>query len=135
MFPLPVATYVRIAIGALLVLGVWYSGWRVGHSGLLEYKAAQAVELQKLQESHQAAADEIRKTKDAKIDAINAQLANAISELRKRPGRAETTDTGSCGTGRSLYAEDAEFLIRESARADKIRTGLEACYKQYDSLN
>jgi len=54
--------------------------------------------------------------------------------LRKRPSRAEQAANGQSGTGTTLSAEDAEFLIREAARADKIRVGLEACYKQYESI-
>ena len=83
---------------------------------------------------YQSDADQIRKDKDAQIKAINTQLVNAISELRKRPSRTEQTTNGKGCNGASLYAEDSEFLIREAARADEIRVGLQACYKQYDSI-
>ena len=36
----------------------------------------------------QYATDQIRKDKDAQINAINNQLANALIELRNRPNRA-----------------------------------------------
>ena len=83
---------------------------------------------------YQADADQIRKEKDAQINAINNQLVDAVSELRKRPSRTAETNTGSCGTGSTLFAQDAEFLVREAARADQIRAGLDACYKQYDAI-
>ena len=83
---------------------------------------------------YQSDADQIRKDKDAQIKAINTQLVDAISELRKRPSRTEQTTNGKGCNGASLYAEDSTFLVREAARADEIRIGLQACYKQYDSI-
>jgi vacuolar-type H+-ATPase subunit F/Vma7 len=83
---------------------------------------------------YQAAADTIRKEKDVQIKIINTQLADAISSLRSRSSRtSETPDRKGCN-GTSLFAEDSEFLVREAARADEIRIGLEACYKQYEAL-
>jgi len=81
--------------------------------------------------------DEIRKAKDEKINNINTQLVDAIGELRKRTSRTAEASNGSTASGcngSKLYAEDAEFLIRESARADKIRVALGACYEQYESI-
>ena len=83
---------------------------------------------------YQADADEIRKAKDDQIKNINSQLVDAVSELRKRSSRSAEASNGKGCNGSSLYAEDAEFLIREAARADEIRIGLEACYKQYESI-
>jgi len=83
---------------------------------------------------YQADADQIRKDKDAQIKAINTQLVDAVSELRKRPSRTTETTNGKSCNGTSLYAEDAEFLVREAARADEIRVALEACYKQYEAI-
>lgn len=83
---------------------------------------------------YQADADQIRKAKDDQIKAINSQLVDSISELRKRTSRASEATNGKGCNGSALYAEDAEFLVREAARADEIRVGLEACYKQYESI-
>ena len=90
--------------------------------------------IREKEHKYQAAADEIRKEKDAQIKAINNQLVDAISELRKRPSRSTETSTGQGCNGASLYAEDSEFLVREAARADEIRVALQACYKQYESI-
>jgi hypothetical protein len=83
---------------------------------------------------YQSAADTIRKEKDAQIKVINTQLVDAVSELRKRPSRTAETNAGSGCNGASLFAEDSEFLVREAARADEIRVGLQACYKQYEAI-
>jgi hypothetical protein len=135
MFPLGILTYVKIGLFALSLCVAGYLGYAVESSRFNSYKQAQQAATQALQEQHQAAADQIRKDKDAQITSINAQLVDAISELRKRPSRAQDTANGQGGTGAALSAEDAEFLTREAARADIIRTGLSACYQQYDSLS
>jgi hypothetical protein len=129
-----------VLIGVAIALAVSFgSGFGLGHK--LErakfdaYKLEQSEATRKKEQEHQAATDQIRKDKDAKIANINNQLFDAINELRKRPARpAEITSNGQSGTGASLYAEDAIFLTREAARADIIRTALEACYNQYDSV-
>ena len=134
MFPLPILTYVKLAAGALVLLGSFWFGWHLRDVDFQSYKAKQAIETQRLQEAHQAQADRIESEKNAQIRSINNQLVDAISQLRSRPSRAQATGNGACGTGTTLYADDAELLIREAARADTIRAGLKACYDQYDSL-
>ena len=135
MFPLGILTYVKIGLFALSLCVAGYLGYAVESSRFNSYKQVQQAAIQALQEQHQAAADQIRKDKDAQITSINAQLVDAISELRKRPSRAQGASNGQGGTGAALSAEDAEFLTREAARADIIRTSLSACYQQYDSLS
>ena len=112
-----------------------YIGFSLEAARFDRYKAAQQAATQKAQEEHQAAADQIRKEKDAQITSINAQLVDAVSQLRSRPSRTQGASNGQGGTGLSLSAEDSVFLEREAARADILRTGLSACYQQYDSLN
>ena len=134
MFPLPITTWLKLGGIVAVCALMWYMGYSFEASRFERYKAQQITQIQKIEHEQQAAADQIRKQKDAQIEAINNQLANAISELRKRPSRPAEANLGSCGTGATLYAEDGEFLVREAARADKIRAGLEACYKQYDAI-
>jgi len=135
MFPLPILTYVKIGLAVILLCGAGYAGWHIRDVDFMEYKAKQQAFTQELQEQHQAAADQIRKEKDAQIAAINSSLADALVQLRSRPSRAQDAANGQGGTGLSLSAEDAVFLEREAARADILRSALDACYKQYDSLN
>jgi hypothetical protein len=135
MFPLSLVTYGKMAIGVVCLLGSFYFGWHLRDNDYMAYKATIVAKTATAEKEYQAAADQIRKDKDAKIAGINNQLADAISELRKRPSRAQSAANGQGGTGATLSAEDAEFLTREAARADIIRTGLSACYQQYDALN
>jgi hypothetical protein len=135
MFPLPILTYVKAVLFAILLCSCGYAGWHIRDVDFMEYKAKQQELTQTLQEEHQAAADQIRKDKDAQIASINSSLADALVQLRSRPSRAQGATNGQGGTGLSLSAEDATFLEREAARADILRTALDACYKQYDSLS
>ena len=134
MFPLPILTYVKLGIIVIALFFSAYLWYSFEHSRFLAFKTAIAEETRQKEIEHQTAADKIEKDKNAQIKAINSQLVDAISELRKRPNRPENASIGQSGTGSTLYAEDAEFLIREASRADTIRTGLDACYKQYDAI-
>ena len=137
MFPLPVLTYVKIGLFAALLFLAGYTGFSLEAARFDRYKASQQALTQTLQEKHQAAADQIRKEKDAKIASINNQLLDALMQLRSRPSRAQSASNGQTSqycTGAQLYAEDAELALREAARADTIREALKACYLQYDSL-
>ena len=119
------------AIYAVTAIVLFCSGFV---SGCQHQQSAQEKVIRDKEHQYQADADKIRTEKDAQIKAINDQLVDAISELRKRPSRSEQTANGQGCNGSSLYAEDAEFLIREASRADQIRVALQACYSQYDSL-
>ena len=134
MFPLPILTYVKIGLVVVCLCGAGYLGYSLEAARFDRYKAEQQAATQKAEQAHQQAADQIRTQKDAQIASINNQLLDAVSQLRSRPNRTQASSNGQGGTGATLSAEDAEFLVREAARADQLRTGLTACYEQYDSL-
>jgi hypothetical protein len=119
------------AIYAIVAVTLFCGGFVNGCS----YQQSKAEKtIRDKEHQYQANADQIRKEKDAQIKVINTQLVDAVSELRKRPSRAAEATAGKGCNGTSLFAEDAEFLVREAARADEIRVGLIACYKQYDAI-
>jgi hypothetical protein len=135
MFPLSIGTYVKIGAIILLLCGTWYNGYSIGSRKLDNYKLSQQEVTATKNIEIKTATDQIRKAKDEQIASINTQLANALVELRNRPSRSTTVPiNGTCGTGATLFAEDAEFLTREAARADIIRSALDACYNQYDKV-
>ena len=119
------------AIYAVTAIVLFCSGFV---SGCQHQQSAQEKVIRDKEHQYQADADKIRTEKDAQIKAINNQLVDAVSELRKRPSRTAETNAGQSCNGASLYAEDAEFLVREAARADEIRVALDACYKQYEAI-
>jgi hypothetical protein len=115
-----------------IVAAILFCGGFVNGCSYQQSKAEKTVREKEHQ--YQADADKIKKDKDAQIKVINNQLVDAISELRKRTSRTAETSNGKSCNGTSLFAEDAEFLVREASRADEIRVALDACYKQYDAL-
>ncbi len=73
--------------------------------------------------------NQLMKEKDDKIHNIESELSATVDRLRnERKSRSSasegsntaSSDSPSC-TGRELYGEDAEFLVREAARAEKVR--------------
>ena len=119
------------AIYALVAITLFCGGFVNGCS-YQQSKAEKAVRDKEHQ--YQADADKIRTDKDAQLKIINTQLVDAISQLRSRSSNATKTVNGQDCNGATLSAPDADFLIREAARADEIRIGLQACYKQYDAI-
>ena len=88
-----------------------------------------------------AAAQDARKQSDAKTKQIRANLELALSELRNRPQRSmqvppvagvSCPTTGQ--TGAELFREDADFLIREAARADELEAALQQCEATYNAV-
>jgi hypothetical protein len=137
MFPLSIGAYVRLGVSAIALLISAYLGYSFEHSRFVAFKASIVEETRKKEIEQQAKTDEIRKIKDAQIQSINNQLANALVQLRNRPSRSDTTSNGqatSASNGSQLFYEDSTFLAREAARADTIREALKACYAQYDEI-
>ena len=119
------------AIYALVAITLFCGGFVNGCS----YQQSKAEKtIRDKEHQYQSDADQIRKDKDVQIKVINTQLIDAVSQLRSRSSNATKTITGQDCNGATLSAPDAEFLIREAARADEIRIGLQACYKQYDAI-
>lgn len=119
------------AIYALVAITLFCGGFVNGCS----YQQSKAEKtIRDKEHQYQSDADSIRIQKDAQIKVINTQLVDAISQLRSRSSSATKTINGQDCNGATLSAPDAEFLIREAARADEIRIGLQACYKQYEAI-
>ena len=87
----------------------------------------------------QASADKDKGIKDAQIKTLNSNLAAALVGLSNRPARPgdssvpSNTPAGAGCTGSGLFRPDAEFLVRETARADKLRLDLQQCQARYEA--
>ena len=124
-------------------MGWVVNGYRL-NSTISSLKASQAEEVSRYYQAARTAekalitaTEGIRRQKDAEIKVITGKLQSALSELRQRQERPSSADTArDCkgATGAELSRQDAEFLIRESARADQLRSALELCYRQYDTV-
>lgn len=104
----------------------------------LESERAQALQKARdIETQWQEEVNEVTTKQAEKLAEVQHHLDVAIISLRDRPKRSITlpdTPRIECAgaSGRELSREDAEFLVREAARADTLRAGLEACYAAYD---
>ena len=90
-------------------------------------RQAEANETQRRQE--------IADAKDQTLRRVRAGLLADLDELRNRPDRVPGTDSApraACtgATGAELYRADAEFLSREAARAEELRSEFDACQRR-----
>jgi len=141
-----------LAIGAAAG-GGYYKGNTAGKAEVqaewAKEKAEQYAEYAKGHEAArareqemQAAADKLRREKDAQIRDINARATALANSLRDRPERpadgsalSSSSGAGSRGcTGKELYREDGEFLVRLAREADELRSALKQCYRQYEAV-
>ncbi len=109
----------------------------------LQHEQAYAVlnaiaDTQESQDKVIAESIKVTKERDVKIKTLNSSLAVAISSLQQRPGRTEQHTnnpeaTGTC-TGRELSREDAEFLTREAASAEKLIYERDYYFNEYENV-
>lgn len=137
------ALHKLIAIGA--VLGAFLSFHYIDKSYALKQLNIEWVEkLKRADKQREIEQKQLKesfnqkdKEKQNEITNVNTQLANALSELRKRPSRPSVitiTETREVCTGAQLYREDAEFLAREAARAERIRIERDDLYDKYEEV-
>lgn len=104
---------------------------------LIVAQASQLRMKEKEKEILESAAIRERK-KDEEIARLNNYANNLLARMQQRPSRTEEPNTNpsvksSC-TGRELFKEDGEFLIREAARAERILEERNYYYEQYESV-
>ena len=105
-----------------------------------QYAKAMEESVEK-QQQLQMGADRLRQEKDREIrdvTARNTALANSLRDRQTRPAQTSSvSSTASVGssacTGKELYREDGEFLVRLAREADELRVALTQCYAQYEA--
>jgi hypothetical protein len=106
-----------------------------------QYAAAQEAARAR-EQALQVQADKLRKEKDSEIRNLNARataLSNSLRERQTRPAEGSpvpsTSSVGQSGcTGKNLFREDGEFLVRIAREADELRAALKQCYTQYEAV-
>jgi CRISPR/Cas system-associated endonuclease Cas3-HD len=104
---------------------------------VLAHKVYEA-KLNMSEEQHEQAIAKLNKERDEEITSITVARDNIIRSLQQRSSRTENANNNptiesSC-TGRELYKEDGEFLVRVAREADELRSALKQCYTQYEAL-
>jgi len=124
-------------------IGWLVNGWRLQLKvAELEKQYAQSLvaaheQTRQIEDSLIKKAEQVEKDKNNEINNINNKLRSALVELQQRTSRQSTDKVASnCegATGRELSKEDAGFLAREAARADRLRQALGSCYIHYDNV-
>jgi hypothetical protein len=132
----------------------YYQGYESGQKAVQQSwdkeKAQQYAQYAKGQEDSrkreqelQSTANKLRQEKDREIREIaarNAALANSLRDRQSRPAAntsavpsAASVGPSAC-TGKELYREDGEFLVRLAGEADEVRAALKQCYAQYQAI-
>ena len=115
------------------------AAWVAEQLSQAEQSAALQAQAQATTDKLKTDADQLRKSKNAQIARLDADLAAALERLSDRPPRPGASDmpalagpgaNASC-TGAQLYREDGQFLARESARADRLLADLAQCQDAY----
>jgi hypothetical protein len=147
--------WLELAIAAIIAGACWYGYNVVYDRGAQSVQAKWDKEKNEIQtQSAKVAADALATTKtlattieaqrtdtNAQIATLNATVARAVSGLSNRPARDSAGSvprdpaTGAAvgATGANLLRQDSEFLVRESARADKLRLQLAQCQAAYNA--
>jgi len=93
------------------------------------------------QQQLQMGADKLRqeKTRETRdLLARNTALANSLRDRQTRPASGAVPSASSAGssacTGKELYREDSEFLVRLGREGDELRIALKQCYAQYNPV-
>jgi len=136
MYWLAVRYALAVSIGA--AIGWTTQGWRKdAQIAAIQQEKALAVsealnETKRLRNQTQRIIDRQRD----EIATLNIGLDRTLSQLRYRPARLPSSPASCEGTtGRELSRPDAEFLAREAARADRLRSALKTCYEVNDAYS
>ena len=147
---------VLAGVAAVSIFGglSYYKGYEGGQEAVQQAwdkeKAQQYAQYAKGQEESrkreqelQSTANKLRQEKDREIREIaarNAALANSLRDRQSRPAAnasavpsAASVGPSAC-TGKELYREDGEFLVRLAGEADEVRAALKQCYAQYQAI-
>lgn len=113
---------------------------RTAWEARIEKERADAAEAaRKVEHDQQEKVNATLRKQNETLAGVNAGLRRDLDGLRNRPERPAdlpATPRPSCegATGAELSRTDAEFLVRQAARADEQRAGLVACYEFIDAL-
>ena len=153
---IPGFSFFRLGVAAVIIAVAVGAAWKWRHSGVVQGRAeiqaqwdAEKLDIAKqtlrvyenntrTEQNLIASSETTRRTKDARIAQLDANLIIALNGLRDRPERPSNpglpTPAGNGGcTGAGLFRPDSEFLTRLAGHADKLRTNLAACYERYDA--
>lgn len=101
-------------------------------------KADMLIEQRSKEQTLQSEMDKLRENKNRAITHLSNTVRALSDSVRRRPERPASAatgagDSGAGCTGATVYRQDAEFLVGEAARADRIRIALKECQQAYQN--
>jgi len=130
-----------IVILSMLGAATWFVFEAGADSVRADMAETVAAAVKKARENEQKKQEKVNAIAQKQYDeqaSINNQLTADLISLRNRPSRRHLPDNSRAAckgtTGAELSRQDSDFLVREAARADGLRTALKACYTYADSI-
>ena len=120
-----------VIIGVVVAIGV------AGAGGLYQGHQLGKAEVQQAWDKEKA--EQYAQYAKAQEEARANALSNSLQQRQTRPTETSSlpnssgTRPASC-SGKELYREDGEFLVRIAREADELRSALKQCYTQYEAL-
>lgn len=105
----------------------------------LEKQRAQEAVVRQRERQHAEELLATNQENEREKAALSARVDRLLVSLQNRPARPSGDAVPPSGplvvgcTGAGLYRSDSEFLVREAARADRLRAELSRCQAAYDS--
>jgi hypothetical protein len=146
ILPLNLAILGLSVLGAF-ALGMDYGGKRIQVKWDEQKALASLQHIRELEQSQanqqrlQANVNQITEKYHVETNRLNLLAADLRDQLRTRPARptqssalpntASPEPAAEGCTGAQLYRPDAEFLVREAARADQLRESVRECREAY----
>lgn len=118
-----------LALSALTGIGGYFKGKAEQREEFREEQAEQAETQNRLDRETALRTFKLQEKRDGENLRTADRLVVALGELRNRPVRLPEAAAPAClgGDGTRLSGPDAEFLEREAARANRLRTDLNTC--------
>ena len=134
---------IKLGIIALLLTAIGWLSYKAGQDSLradmAEAVRVATIKAREEEQVKQEKVNAIAQQQHSDLQTINAQLVNDVKRLHNRSNKRhlpkDNKTTCKSATGANLSRPDAEFLTREAARADTIRTALKACYAYADEIS
>ncbi len=123
-------------VAIAMLAGSYGSGrWHQYRSDIKAQAEARFAESENARLRERAAQVNAQRNSDAekaKYRLVAGERDALLVSVRNRPSRVSEPAGPSCtgATGAQLYRDDAEFLVREAARADELRASLDACQQR-----
>ena len=133
MFPLQIATYVKMGLCLLLLGGAWYSGYHFEHTRFVKFQddvreAAdkQKAEVESIQKQHELVTKGISNEYDAKLALVRQYYANGVRQPNGSGAVSGISTTSSIANERAAYNQLAEQCTETTLQLEELKAWINA---------